>query len=464
MTEPSTSNWGQIGVRLASGLRPLLLPLRLTRELSRRPFLRNVATLASGTAIAQVITMAFSPVITRLFGPEAYGLQGVFTSVGSILATVAAFTYPTAIVLPKSDDDAMALVRLSIYVGIAMSGLSVLVLSHFGPDLLALLNAGQIQHFIYLLPFFMMVSVINAVTSNWAIRRQAFTLTARVAIASNFLFGALKVGVGLVYPTAKSLIIANTLSGLIAAAMTAIGLSRGNCPAAKPKAKAPKATKTPWQLAKDHCDFALFRTPQNLLNVISHSLPVMMLSSYFGSEAVGHYAIASAVLAMPAGLIGQSVTQVFYPRITKAVNEGQDARALIVKATSGLAVVGAIPFVLVIVFGPDLFAFAFGADWERAGIYAQWLSLWLFFQYINKPAVSAIPALRIQRGLLIYELFSTASKVLALYLGYSIFRSDTSAIALFSIVGVIAYSWLIIWVIVRSRAATIRHFIDRSTP
>ena len=43
---------------------------------SKRPFVRNVVTVASGTAASQAIVMAFSPLITRIYGPEAFGLQG----------------------------------------------------------------------------------------------------------------------------------------------------------------------------------------------------------------------------------------------------------------------------------------------------------------------------------------------------------------------------------------------------
>jgi len=106
----------------------------------------------------------------------------------------------------------------------------------------------------------------------------------------------------------------------------------------------------------------------------------------------------------------------------------------------------------VIVAGPFLFEFVFGEKWHTAGIYAQWLSLWLFLQYINKPAVSAIPALQLQGGLLIYEIFSTGTKLLALWLGFIVFKSDVAAIALFSAFGVVAYVWLILWVIYRSKA------------
>jgi len=47
-------------------------------------FLRSVAVVAFGTAGAQAITMAFSPVITRLYGPEAFGLLGVFMAMPQV--------------------------------------------------------------------------------------------------------------------------------------------------------------------------------------------------------------------------------------------------------------------------------------------------------------------------------------------------------------------------------------------
>ena len=43
----------------------------------RSKLLRNILTVVSGTAGAQAMTMAFMPVITRLYGPEAYGILGI---------------------------------------------------------------------------------------------------------------------------------------------------------------------------------------------------------------------------------------------------------------------------------------------------------------------------------------------------------------------------------------------------
>jgi O-antigen/teichoic acid export membrane protein len=420
---------------------------------SRRPFVRNVAAVASGTAAAQAITMAFSPLITRLYGPEAYGIQGVFVSVVGVLGTIAAMSYPIAIVLPKSDADALSLARLSLYIGLSMSVLVAVLLFLYGFEILTLLNAQAISFLMYLIPIAMLISVVSRVVGQWLIREKAFSLTARVAVWQSLLINTIKAGLGLVHPTAAVLIVTNTLSGLLTAALMLLGLRKQRVTGAA-EAKIPEPSLSAWAVAKQHRDFPLLRTPQELLNVISQSLPVVMLATYFGTAAVGFYSIASAVLAMPAGLIGSSVMQVFYPRINDAIHQGENAKTLIIQATAGLALIGALPFAAVIIAGPSLFEFVFGAEWRTAGVYAQWLSPWLFFQYINKPAVSAIPALRLQRGLLAYELFSTGSKLLALYLGYVVYESDVTAIALFSIFGVAAYAWLILWVISHSAKMT----------
>lgn len=415
-------------------------------QLSKRPFIRNVAAVTSGTAASQAIAMAFSPLITRLYGPETYGILGVFMSIAGIMGAIAAMTYPIAIVLPRSDADALGLAHLSMYIAIVMSLFVTVILFCFGPEILNLLNVKEISTFMYLIPVFMLISAVSEVVGQWSIRKKAFMLTAKVTLWQTLLMSTIKTGLGFVHPTAAVLVVTNTLSGLLSAAMLLLGLRKTHTGCQKVSETQPSS----WALAKRHRDFPLLRAPQILLNAVSHSLPVVMLATYFGPVAAGFYSIAFAVLAMPAALIGGSAMQVFYPRINKAIDRGEDAKALIVKATAGLALSGALPFAAVIAAGPMLFGFVFGSEWRMAGCYAQLLSIWLFFQYINKPAVSAIPALRLQRGLLIYELFSSGAKVLALYLGYFFFESDVAAIALFSAFGVVAYVWLILWVIIKS--------------
>lgn len=405
----------------------------------QRPFVRQVATVATGAAAAQGVTMAFAPVLTRLYGPEAFGLNGIFVSVAGVLGVAAALGYPAAVVLPAADGDAAGLVRLSLWVGLGTALAAGALLAAWGPELLALLRAESVAGFMWLLPLAMFAAAAQQVLSQWLVRRRAYGFSARAGVMASLGLNAAKAGLGAWQPSAGMLIGSHVAAGALGTLATWLAW-RGREPAAAPGA--PLA-----ELARRHHDFALYRTPQNLINALSQSLPLLVLAAAFGSAAAGQYAIAIAVLGVPAVLVGNSVMAVFYPRISEAVARGEDARALVVQATRAMAFAGAWPFLLLVAAGPWLFEFAFGEGWRTAGVYAQWLAPWMFLQYLNIPAVSAVPALGLQRGLLVYELFSTGAKVAALWIGARWLGSDVGAVALFCAAGVVAYVLLIGWIV-----------------
>jgi len=172
-----------------------------------------------------------------------------------------------------------------------------------------------------------------------------------------------------------------------------------------------------------------------------------MLAAFFGPVAAGFYTLGNMVMGMPSTLIGKSVSDVFYPKVTEAAHMGENLTGLILKATGALVLIGIFPFGLIVLSGPWLFAYLFGPEWAMAGEYARWLALFYFFNFINKPSVAAVAVLGIQRGLLVYEIFSTGGKALGLVIGFYWFESDVLAVALFSIIGVIAYGSMILWIV-----------------
>lgn len=196
-------------------------------------------------------------------------------------------------------------------------------------------------------------------------------------------------------------------------------------------------------VAKKHYDFPLYRAPQDLLDAFQQSFPVVLLTMFFGPAATGFYTIGRTVLRLPSNLIGKAVGDVFYPRIAEAANKNEDVSKLIKKGTIALAGVGIIPYGLVVLFGPFLFSFVFGTEWEMAGEYARWIALWSFFALMNRPSVRSIPVLKIQRFYLVYTLIWTIVKLLLIVLAYYLFKSDVVAIALFCLSGVVSNTILI---------------------
>lgn len=399
-------------------------------ELSRRPFVRNVLALVTGAAAAQAITIAFAPLITRMYGPEAFGRLGAFMAVLNVLAPVAALTYPIAIVLPRDDRDALAIARLSVVLALLVSVLAALGLFLLPVEWARALGMQAISGFLMLIPVAMFFAACLQITEQWLIRKGRFSVTARVAILQSFLLNVSKAGIGVSYPLASVLIGLAVAGRALHAAMLAAGAGLFS---------GASASRIPIRQllaqARLHVDFPLLRAPQILLNALSQSLPIMLLASLFGPAAAGFYTLGRTVMAVPSMLIGKSVGDVFYPKFTEAAHAGKPLAGLILKATAALAGVGVLPYLLVAVLGPWLFEQVFGSEWRVAGEYSQWLACWLFFGFINRPSVAAIAALSLQRFFLGYEVVSVIIRVAAMYVGFFVFASDRVAVAAFSLAG-----------------------------
>ena len=75
-------------------------------------FSRNVLTLMTGTTIAQAIPIAISPILTRIYTPEDFGVFALYMSIVSIISVVATGGYEMALMLPQDDEDVKSLVKL----------------------------------------------------------------------------------------------------------------------------------------------------------------------------------------------------------------------------------------------------------------------------------------------------------------------------------------------------------------
>jgi O-antigen/teichoic acid export membrane protein len=191
--------------------------------------------------------------------------------------------------------------------------------------------------------------------------------------------------------------------------------------------------------------------PQNIINATSFGLPVILLTSLFGADSAGQYSITLMAMSAPVVLLGQSVGEVFYPKITRAIQQNPfEALRLLLRATGMLFVVGLVPFLIVGALGDKIFPLVFGAQWLRAGQYSQWAALWMVFVLATRPAVASVPALRMQGALLAYEVLITGARVLALSAG-SKFGDDLTSVAAFSLVNVVGYACLLVIVIAKLR-------------
>lgn len=403
-----------------------ILIVRLFSDLvSERHFLRNVTTLVSGSALAQLIGLACAPILTRLYTPEDFGLLGVFMAVSAVAATVATLRYDMALVLPKEDASAWCLLRLAGSWTI-VSGLVVLfVLYPFRHSLADRVGAPELARYFIWLPLLVLTSGWLSLATHWAIRKKRYRAMSTTAVSTSVLGNGYKISGGLMGFGGSVLIVGTFIQQAFHLLVLAFQLRK----------EIPRECYDPIEAraqAREHRSFPLYRMPQDGLNTLTVQLPSIILAALYSPAIIGFYLLAQRVLQAPTSVIRESVRSVMYQRFVEADHQNKDLYSICVKAT--LLMAGAmLPFVVVmLIWGPLLFELIFGQEWQIAGYYARWLVLWVAVSFCNVPAVVVIPVIGLNRFLLVFEVLSTSARIGILLIVASMLEAE---LAIASFVG-----------------------------
>ncbi len=416
---------------------------RLFRTIPGKSFLKNVATMATGTTVVQIIGIAASPFITRLYGPEAFGVLGIFLAILSIFNPVATLTYSTAVVLPKADEEAKNIIKAAFLSSAVIAAAVAFILVLFKNPLVAALNLDPVADYILLIPIVIFLIGTVQIFNQWLIRKALYKRIALLSIVKALVINISKIGTGLFHATATVLIVLASFGYMLQAILFYLGMGRN-----KDKTTDLTAETGPEQVknqpashilktARKFRNFPFYRAPQMLIGAFSKGIPVLMLAYFFGPAAAGFFAIANRVLQLPAGIIGKSIGSVFYPKIADVSHEQKNIRPYITSATGGMAVLAFVPMFVVGIFGPTLFEWVFGQGWAMAGHYARWLAILVFFEFILHPSKDAMLVAGMQKMLLVFEGTFFVLKTLMLITGLYLLHDDIMALFLYSMAGAV---------------------------
>ena len=88
---------------------------------------QHLLTLCTGTLVAQLISLAFYPILGRLFTPEDFGLLATISSIVSFVTILGTGKYEQAILIAENRRKAAALVVLSLICSLLV-GTAILML------------------------------------------------------------------------------------------------------------------------------------------------------------------------------------------------------------------------------------------------------------------------------------------------------------------------------------------------
>ncbi|MBL6446866.1 oligosaccharide flippase family protein [Fulvivirga sp. 29W222] len=373
-----------------------------------------------------LIGFAFTPLIARVYQPEAYGLFALFNAFASNITIISTLNLTNAFILPKNNATFYALFKFTIFSVAITTIISFLAFLFLGQWILEAFNATELGAFALLIPVFVFLSAISQVLNAWNVRIKAFARSATSKAGSIAVAKSTTLGYG--YMTdgfIGGLIIGEFINVL---ANSLILLSRR---IRRKMILIFKQKSLPVAAAiSEYREYPLYALPANWLYACADQVPIYGLTYYYGAESTGYFSFAYSLLNIPLLLIGQSTATVFLQKAAETDQaEPGKLQGITVQLFNRLIYFGLIPFAILGVFGDYIFSVFLGEEWTKAGVFASYLGPYFMFRLVVFPIMSIYRVKRKEKTFLRYAAASLMVLLLVLFLSVQIFSVDGFIVA-----------------------------------
>lgn len=429
--------------------------MSIKKLISSNPFLKNVVTLASGTTIAQGLQLLISPVLTRLYTPDDFGILALFVSIIALLSVMATGKYELAIILPNKEGTARKVVRLSVLILLISFVVLTLVFFFGQKGILFFFKDKRISFWLYFVPVTVFISSAFEVYKYYCIRHKAYRSVSESSIIKAGTASLVPLALGFGNTGALGLILGYILS-----------FCTGNFRLFKvflthhlPDENRSYRFRDLKYVAGRYKKFPTLTMPSLLINSASVQLPVFVFSAFFSSAVVGFYSMTQRVLRLPLTVIGTAVGQAYFQKANEYKSEPEHLKNLTWGLYKKLLLAGVLPLGILLFFGREIFGFVFGKDWVVLGDYARVLSLWYFLVFISSPLSNLFFVLERQKEGLIFHIISFVARAAVLFLCVILHFTAFHTVLGFGIVGALIFFVFIIYLLSLAGQKTWKVFI-----
>lgn len=366
----------------------------LSRFISNRA-LQGAGRLTLATIIGQSCLLLASPILTRLYSPEDFGVLAVFASVIGIVSVFATLRYHLALPVALDQLSALSLavgsIVLTLLAGavvglLAIAGLGVLFSN--GPTAINTIPPGYYAVGVISIGLFQVVS-------HWSIRDRNYSGLARARIVQAVSAVSAQVILGLLVAGPMGLLTGQVLG-------QGMGMFRLAREAVKDQISIIRKVTplTVVQALNAYRRYPLYSAPAALLTNTNLQLLPLILAAAYSPELVGLYALGARLIKAPLQILGNSVSQIYLAELGARIAKSPKRLAQLFRRTTfSLAAIGAPPLLLLALFAPTIFELIFGLEWRQAGQYTRLLVPMYLVQFIVSPISQTLNALQRQRVL-----------------------------------------------------------------
>lgn len=383
----------------------------LRRLLPKGRFARHVTILSGGTSLGQAAVIASSPLVTRLYGPEEFGVFAVFSAVAAILSQVAALRYELAVPVSRGDGDAAALALAGSAAALLAGGLSAVAVALFAAPLAAALGIPGYGAVLWLMPPLLLTWGLSLVLGHWSIRRGDFRANAvgNLALSSSQAAGQVLLG------WASGTVLALVAGWVLGSVVRCLVLLRAALPAPdRALLRGVPLARVAAQAGR-HWHYPVYSGSSALLQGMAQMLPAVLIAVLYGPAAAGWFGLGQRITGMPTRMVGEAAAQAYLGEIARA--EGKAVHALFRRTVVRVGLLGLVGLAPLLLAGPALFAFVFGEPWRQTGTIVQILVPLHLARFVALPVTQTLNLVGRQHLHLAASLLMALALLLAFALG-----------------------------------------------
>jgi O-antigen/teichoic acid export membrane protein len=342
---------------------------------------KNFILLLAGNGSAQAFLFILSPVLLRFYGPQEFGVYGMFIALSATIAGVAGWRIEFAIPVARSSRSAATMLILAMIVALP----TVLLLSAF---VLALSGLGMgrqslrgLSSFAGWLPVAAYGILLFQVTNYWLLWHQRYRAVVRVRWSQGLSLAIVQLAGAWLNLRGFGLIAGHS-AGQIIGAFSGLKGELAQLTLALRSMKWRRIVRLLVALRR----YPSLMVPASLMNMVGQHLPVIFIGMLFGLGPAGFYATAQRICGAPLSLVGQAVGQMYTAEASRAIVSNQkDLTSNFLNLMRFMVPLALLFLFAILALSPFLTVIAFGETWRELGTVMQILAVVFVLDFIITP-------------------------------------------------------------------------------
>lgn len=340
--------------------------IKIRERILSNIFLKSFSLLASGSIIAQAITIILSPVVTRLFTPEQFGLYTIVVTAISLFGPVICLKYDMAIVIAKGEKETYSLIKLCLLMAIPLSLLiSILYVLIIMSESYSTL---QLWGYIFAIAILLSTYGINNILLAYNNKSGLYKIISSVTVIKSVVNNILLVLSGLINSGVLGLLGSQIISSLA-------GLRSQSKDIRKNINKFKNINFVDIKnVFLDYKKLPIFNATSAIITTSVYSTINLFIAVAFSAQQLGLYSLSYRVLGIPFTVISANIARVFFNSASMELHNNGSFSKTFTRTILFLAITVLSTITILAIISPWLFSTIFGEEWAKAGTYVRLLA------------------------------------------------------------------------------------------